>query len=171
MLRPLKNKTGVEVTKAMSSIIEEIGTPPKNIHSDQGKEFFSKDFEKLMEKYKINFYNTLTHLKASICERFNRTLITKMLKMFSLNGNYKWVKRIASPLIQKLNKVKIADEGKVNVSSYPRTPLTQAQTKRQKRIEAIRDIKNSKIRIKMQNLLKWKAIYISVNLNSNRKDV
>lgn len=92
--RPLKNKTAAEVTKAMSSVIEEIGTPPKNIHSDQGKEFFNKDFQKLMRKHKINFYNTFTHLKASICERFNRTLKNNMWKMFSLNGNYKWVKKL-----------------------------------------------------------------------------
>ena len=101
--RPLKNKTGAEVTKAMSSIIEEIGKPPKNIHSDQGKEFFNKDFERLMKKYKINFYNTFTHLKASICERFNRTLKTKMWKMFSLNGNYRWLKELPA-LIKSYNE-------------------------------------------------------------------
>lgn len=100
--RPLKNKTGSEVVKAMSSIIQEIGTKPKNIHSDQGKEFFNKDFKKLMERHKINFYNTFTHLKASICERFNRTLKAKMWKMFSLNGNYKWVKELPE-LIKNYN--------------------------------------------------------------------
>lgn len=101
--RPLKNKTGAEVTKAMSSVLHEIGTPPKNIHSDQGKEFFNKDFQKLMKENNINFYNTFTHLKASICERFNRTLKTRMWKMFSLNGNYKWVKQLPT-LIRNYNK-------------------------------------------------------------------
>lgn len=101
--RPLKNKTGVEVTQAMDSIIKEIGAPPRNIHSDQGKEFFNKNFQTLMKRYKINFYNTFSHMKASIIERFNRTLKNKMWKMFSMQGNHKWVKELPS-LIDSYNK-------------------------------------------------------------------
>lgn len=101
--RALKTKTGAEVTKAMSSILSEIGTSPKNIHSDQGKEFFNRDFQSLMKMHNINLYNTFSHLKASIVERFNRTLKTKMWKLFSLNGNYKWVKELPK-LIDEYNK-------------------------------------------------------------------
>ena len=36
-------------------------------------------------------YATYSNMKASICERFNRTLIDKMWKKFSLRGNYKWI--------------------------------------------------------------------------------
>ena len=44
-----------------------------------------------MQKYKINLYSTYSNLKASICERFNRTLKNAMWKNFSLRGNYKWL--------------------------------------------------------------------------------
>ncbi|XP_055387942.1 uncharacterized protein LOC129616347 [Condylostylus longicornis] len=44
-------------------------------------------------------------MKASIVERFNRTLKNMMWKTFSLNGNYKWL-HILSSLIQKINKYK-----------------------------------------------------------------
>ena len=30
-------------------------------------------------------------LKASVVQRFNRTLKSDMWKMFTLNGNYKWI--------------------------------------------------------------------------------
>lgn len=100
--RALKSKTGLEVTKAMESVIKENGSPPRNIHSDQGKEFFNKDFEGLMKKYNINLYFTYSKMKASIVERFNRTLKTKMWKMFSLNGNYKWTNQLQT-LINNYN--------------------------------------------------------------------
>ena len=43
-----------------------------------------------MKNYNINLYSTFSKLKASICERFNRTLKNKMWKQFSFQGNYKW---------------------------------------------------------------------------------
>ena len=103
--RALKSKTAIEVTKAMESIILENCAAPRNIHSDQGKEFFNKDFKKLMKKYNINLYNTFSELKASIVERFNRTLKTKMWKMFSLNGNYQWINHLQSLIDDYNNSV------------------------------------------------------------------
>ena len=85
---PVKNKTGIEITAGMKSILEQ-GRVPKNLQLDQGSEFYNKDFEKLMKKYNINMYSSYSNLKASIIERFNRTLKGKMWKKFSLHGNYK----------------------------------------------------------------------------------
>ena len=87
---PIKNKTGENVSIAMKSILTE-GRKPKNLHTDQGKEFYNAKFQSLMQKYKINLYSTYSNLKASICERFNRTLKDAMWKKFSLHGNYKWL--------------------------------------------------------------------------------
>lgn len=91
---PLKNKTGEEVTTAMQKIFDKNNRIPKNVHTDQGKEFYNKIFQNLMRKYNINHYSTYSRMKASIVERFNRTLMSKMWKAFSLNGSYKWVKTL-----------------------------------------------------------------------------
>lgn len=64
--RPLKNKTGQEVTNAMQSIFDADKRIPKNIHSDEGKEFYNKIFRNLMKKYRINHYSTHTKLNASV---------------------------------------------------------------------------------------------------------
>jgi transposase InsO family protein len=66
---PIKSKKGVEVSNAMEKIFKESKNHPKNIHSDMGKEFYNKDFKKLIEKYKINLYSTYSTMKAQICER------------------------------------------------------------------------------------------------------
>ena len=86
-----KKKTGEDVTVAMKSVLHESGRVPKNLPIDRGKEFYNKNFQTLMTKYKINLYSTYSNLKASICERFNRTLKNEMWKKFSLRGNYKWL--------------------------------------------------------------------------------
>ena len=58
-----------------------------------------------MTKYGINHYSTYSNLKASICERFNRTLKNEMWKKFSLPGNYKWLD-ILSDLLTAYNERK-----------------------------------------------------------------
>ena len=101
---PVKQKTGKDVSLAMKSILRQ-GQVPKNLQTDQGKEFYNSIFYDLMKKYKINLYSTYSNLKASICERFNRTLKSKMWKKFNLNGNFKWL-NILPKLIAAYNNTK-----------------------------------------------------------------
>ena len=58
-----------------------------------------------MQKYKINLYSTYSNLKASIVERFNRTLKTWMWKEFSFQGNYKWLDMLANLMTRYNRKV------------------------------------------------------------------
>lgn len=44
---PVKNKNRVEVTTAMKSIFDESNRIPKNIQSEDGKEFLNKTFQSL----------------------------------------------------------------------------------------------------------------------------
>jgi hypothetical protein len=99
---PLKSKTGTEVAAAMENLFIESRKHPKNIHSDDGKEFFNKFFKELMKKYNVNHYSTFSGMKAQICERFNRTLKNKMWKKFSFRGTHEWIS-ILSDLIHEYN--------------------------------------------------------------------
>lgn len=98
---PVKTKTGEDIAAAMKYVFTQ-GRKPKNLHTDQGKEFYNKNFQNLVKKYNIHHYSTYSNLKASICERFNRTLKNKMWKQFSLQGNYKWL-QILPGLIEDYN--------------------------------------------------------------------
>lgn len=95
--KPLKTKTGEEVTKAMKQILEDAKYKPKNVQTDRGKEFYNKYFKELMDKNNINHYSTFSNLKASIVERSNRTIKNRMWKEFSYQGNYRWL-----PLLDKI---------------------------------------------------------------------
>lgn len=89
----VKNKTGENVTIAMKSIFTSNNRKPRNLQTDDGKEFFNNRFHQLMQSNQINHYSTYSVLKASIIERFNRTLKGIMWKEFSYQGTYKWINK------------------------------------------------------------------------------
>jgi len=101
---PTKTKSGSDVTAAMRSVLEQ-GCQPRRLHVDQGKEFYNATFKNLMEEYNIRLFSNFSNLKASICERFNRTLKTKMWKEFSFRGTYKWID-ILPDLVSDYNNTK-----------------------------------------------------------------
>lgn len=144
---PLKNKSASSATAAMKSIFDSSHRMPENLQTDDGKEFFNKIFQDLMRTHNINHYSTYSTLKASIVERFNRTLKEKMWREFSFNGNYKWLpilkdllyaynhsihrtikmrpidvnKKNANDLLSSVyNRIKIAPKGKFKVSDQVR---------------------------------------------------
>ncbi|KAL6418930.1 hypothetical protein ACFW04_011681 [Cataglyphis niger] len=64
---------------------------PKNLQTDKGKEFYNTEMRKFAKEHDMNHYSTYSVMKASIVERFNRTLKNSMWKYFTLNGTYKWI--------------------------------------------------------------------------------
>lgn len=86
---PVKNKSAKYVVDAMKKVLEE--RIPKNLQTDNGTEFYNKNFKALMKEYNINHYSVYSTKKACIVERFNRTLKNIMYKYFSLHGSYKWL--------------------------------------------------------------------------------
>ncbi|XP_060881579.1 uncharacterized protein LOC132953048 [Metopolophium dirhodum] len=87
--KPLKSKTGKEVTSAMATIL--VKRSPKLLQLYNGKEFYNTTFDALMSKYGIHKYSTFSILKASIAERMNRTLKGRMYKEFTARGSHEWV--------------------------------------------------------------------------------
>lgn len=100
---PCKTKNALDVSIAFQSIISK--RRPKNLQTDNGTEYYNKNFKKLTDKYKINHYSTYSVMKASIVERLNRTLKGKMWKLFSLYGSYKW-ESILPKIVNEYNNTK-----------------------------------------------------------------
>ena len=88
---PLKGKTGKEVTDAFKRILDESKRSPNKLWVDQGKEFYNKDFQALMDSKGITMYSTQSGLKSVFAESFNKTLKTKMYKSFTSTGTRRWV--------------------------------------------------------------------------------
>ena len=92
-LRPIKSKSGSDVTDAMQNVLND-GRIPKHLCTDMGKEFYNSHFGALMMKHGINHYSTFSVKKAAMAERVIRTIKDRMYKMFSLQGSYKWVRQL-----------------------------------------------------------------------------
>ncbi len=100
-VRVLKNKSGIEVTKAFQSILKE-GRVPQKLQTDQGKEFFNKHFQDVMKKHDINHFATATDLKASVVERFNRTLKSRMWRFLTATNSRRYID-VLQDIIQGYN--------------------------------------------------------------------
>ncbi|KAL6418571.1 hypothetical protein ACFW04_012008 [Cataglyphis niger] len=87
----LKSKGRSKTANAIAEIIRDSKRCPRNIQTDMGKEFYNTDVQCLMRKHDINHYSMYSVLKASVVERFNRTLKNNMWKMFTLNGTNGWM--------------------------------------------------------------------------------
>lgn len=89
-VKPLKNKTGDEVSKAFASIFR--NRSPQSLRTDRGKEFLNSQVKTVLQAYGVKLY--LAHnqqIKCSVIERLNRTLKEKMFKYFTSKGVRKYV--------------------------------------------------------------------------------
>ena len=90
--RPLKNKNSETIKKCFDSIFNEANTTPTHIQSDKGTEFVSKDVQRYFKSKNINYYTTNNpDIKASIVERFQRTLKMKMWRYFTHKNTYQYI--------------------------------------------------------------------------------
>ena len=59
----------------------------------------------LLEKNKITLYSTENEEKSSVCERWNRTIKTKMWKQFTVQGNTQYLDMLPK-LVKQYNNTK-----------------------------------------------------------------
>ncbi|XP_068087025.1 uncharacterized protein [Anabrus simplex] len=88
---PVRAKTASVVTAAFKAIIKRAGRYPRLLQTDQGREFYNKEFSTYLNSLNIHHYSTYSNLKASVVERFNRTLKTIMWREFTARGSYRWL--------------------------------------------------------------------------------
>jgi hypothetical protein len=79
----LKDKTGKTLKDAFQVIFKS-GRPPIRFPKDKGTEFTNRVFQMFLKEHDVDFFTTYNEeTKASIVERFNRTLKIKMWKYFT----------------------------------------------------------------------------------------
>jgi len=79
---PIRTKSGQDVTEAFGRVLDERGC--NMVQSDKGTEFLNSMFQFMLQRRGTKFYTSENEdVKASVVERFNRTLKTKMYRYFS----------------------------------------------------------------------------------------
>ena len=116
---PLKDKKGETVAEALKTILKE-GRKPQYLWTDKGKEYYNKHVKELLDKNKITLYSTENEEKSSVCERWNRTIKTKMWKQFTVQGNTMYLDMLPK-LVEQYNNTKH--------SSIKMTPVEASEKK------------------------------------------
>ena len=101
---PLKDKKGETVMNAFKTILKE-GRKPEYLWTDKGKEYYNKHVNELLDKNGITLYSTENEEKSSVCERWNRTIKTKMWKQFTVQGNTQYLDMLPK-LVKQYNNTK-----------------------------------------------------------------
>lgn len=102
--RPIKRKTAVDVARAMQDIFISTQKRPYAIYSDRGGEFAGA-FGQLLEDYSIEHWFPNTTVKASIVERFNRTLNMRFTRLSDALHTHKWVDHLQDVVYNYNNTV------------------------------------------------------------------
>lgn len=88
---PLKTKTGKDVATALSQVFQK--QTCRVLQSDFGSEFYNREVKALLEKNSVEHFSTYNNdIKASVIERWNRTLKTKLYRWFTASNSFQWVK-------------------------------------------------------------------------------
>ena len=126
---PLKNKTGTTILRAIKQMFSS-GRMPNQIYTDRGGEFIYKHVQGFLKDSDIHYFTTNNETKASVVERFNRTLKSKMWKDFTHRNSLKYID-VLPKLVEGYNKsyhrsikmrpvdVTKENEGEVWLTLYP----------------------------------------------------
>jgi hypothetical protein len=126
----LKNKSGSTITEAFSLVLGGLRRCTF-LQTDKGTEFLNLSFRKLLADNDIKFYTSENEeIKASVVERFNRTLKTRMYRFFTWSSSFRYVD-VLQDIVDSYNRsyhssikmapidVTKANERVVRVKLYP----------------------------------------------------
>ena len=99
---PLENKTGQTLINAFKSIFAH--KKPIHLQTDKGSEFINVEFQRFLKREKVGFFTTENDdIKASIAERFNRTIKEKIWKYFTAKDTKRYID-VLPALVQSYNR-------------------------------------------------------------------
>ena len=82
-VQPSKAKTGVALVHAFEKILKQGRRQTNRLQTDRGKEFYNRTFERWLDEQGIQHFSTEGDAKASVVERFNRTLKERLYRYFT----------------------------------------------------------------------------------------
>lgn len=99
---PLKSKSAKDVRAGLEHIFSQ-GRKPRKIQCDQGTEYINGVVQKFLKNENVKFFYTQNQdIKASVVERWWRTLKMKMFRYFTYKGTKKYID-ILNDLVHSYN--------------------------------------------------------------------
>ena len=100
---PIKSKSTKEMLPALERVKKHYGTSPLRVQTDQGTEFLAKPVQAWFKKHGWLHFVTHSDPKASVIERWHRTLKQRMFRYFTAHNTLRWLD-VLPHLIHNYNK-------------------------------------------------------------------
>lgn len=135
---PVKSKRGEEIARAMDLILQDV--KPNFIQTDLGLEFYNVHVKSVLTKHNVELFSVYSENKAALVERLIRTIKEKLFRIFTKQGNYRWVE-ILPKVLQAYNnsyhrglkhipsKVNESNETDIWIKQYSHVSKGKANTK------------------------------------------
>lgn len=88
---PLKRKFAAGMPPALDQAFKKLGGAPLKLQTDDGGEFWNHQVLHFLKKHNVHLFSTKSGLKASIVERFNRTLKEIIRKYLTANKTQRYL--------------------------------------------------------------------------------
>lgn len=150
---PIKKKNGETLAKSFDDLFKK--NKCKYLQVDFGTEFYNQNVKKVMKKHNVTMFSTYSNLKASVVERFNKTIMNKIQKYLNHNGT----KRYIDQLDNILKSYNYTVHSRIGIAPVSVNELNQLQVWH-KSFEPLHAVKKEK------NLLK-KNDYVRIKINKN----
>ena len=95
-------KTGPQTTGALEAVFTRTTRRPQRIETDKGREFYNVYFTRMCQREGIHHFSSNSSNKASVAERFNRSIKELMYKYFTANNTLRWIE-VLPQLIETYN--------------------------------------------------------------------
>ena len=88
---PLKSKSAASLVAAFRRLLNDVNRPT-TLQTDKGSEFLNWPLQRLLKEYGVHHFTTHNEeTKASVVERFNRSLKTRMWRYFTKKQTIRYV--------------------------------------------------------------------------------
>ena len=92
---PIPNKKPESVVEAFKKILKESGRKPWRLLTDKGNEFRGKPFQDFVAGQNIKYLQSESpDIKASVAERYNRTLKARLWKYFTQSASLRYIEAL-----------------------------------------------------------------------------
>ena len=100
---PIKSKRSQDMIRGLESIYQQASPRrPLHVQTDQGKEFYNRGVQAWFKKQEWHHFSTYGYSKASVVERWHRTLKQRMYPYFTAHNTLRYV-NVLQPLIHTYN--------------------------------------------------------------------
>jgi len=124
-VRALRTKEGDETAAAIDDIISEMPQKPRTLASDIGSELINKAVRRIVvDKYGMVEFRLVGKTKATLVERFNRTLGQRIQRYFMEKKTTRWVDRLqdfSEAINNSVNRTLGVTPNSINLTNWHQT--------------------------------------------------